>query len=214
MSSFALQQTCQIHTSNANTPSSAASNCYVSIIYPRAHWSNGAKPSFKSLCKILGRTFFSGVFMLKFQLSCDSFSLWVCWLSISRFHEWVYCLLSIRSVNSSSKGHLFINACFTQRMFVECIMTWASPGAHSLRLKLKLDRLREDGPLPPLHLCYCINADRDRQTTVSRDSFECYRQANYFWLLDHQVYYSTHLSRVWFSIYIYISIFVSSQLEI
>lgn len=29
-------------------------------------------------------------------------------------------------------------------------MTCASPGAHSLRLKLKLDRLREDGPLPPL----------------------------------------------------------------
>lgn len=108
----------------------------------------------------MGWTFFN---MLKFQLSRDSFSLWVDWLSISRFHEWVYCLLSIRSVNSSSKGHLFINACFTQRIFVECIMTCASPRARSPRLKLKLDRLREDG----LHRRYCINADRDMQTTVT-----------------------------------------------
>lgn len=165
MSSFALQQTCQIHTSNANTPS-AASNCYASI------YSIG--PVVRSLVldimhvkvQDFGLNIFSGVLMLKFQLSCDSFSLWADWLSISRFHEWVYCLLSIRSVNSSSKGHLFINACFTQRIFVECIMSCASPRAYSLRLKLKLDRLREDGPLPPLHRCYCINADRDRQTTV------------------------------------------------
>lgn len=187
MSSFALQQTCQIHTSNANTPSTALPTAM--LVFTQAAIGPIIQNLVLRVCaRFWVRHFFSGVFMLKFQLSCDSFSLWVCWLSISRFHEWVYCLLSIRSVNSCSKGHLFINACFTQRIFVECIMTCASPGAHSLRLKLKLDRLREDGPLPPLHLCYCINADRDRQTTVSRDSYECLRQADYFWLVDHQVY--------------------------
>ncbi len=160
----------------------SAGNCYVSI-YSSGHWSNNTKPSFKSLCKILGQTFF----MLKFQLSCDSFSLWVCWLSISRFHEWVYCLLSIRSVNSCSKGHLFINACFTQRIFVECIMTCASPGAHSLRLKLKLDRLRKMDHFP-LFTCVTVLM----QTEIGRPQLAVTHmsvwEADYFWLVDHQVY--------------------------